>query len=180
MAEQNYYGLTGGVQRSHIKPVLPITFVATAEDFETVALTWDETDAVCQFLDIQFSEGTAGEGTVATTLGSNEVEGILTNFTDFTEGQVIDIAGEGTFYIIEIIDDTHLQIDGVAAATDDTLDWSVSGAWQELVALPVEALEAYDHEDLTAETIYFYRMRGKHRMWWSHYDTHCAVTTPEE
>jgi len=180
MAEVNYYGLTGGVQKSQLHAVLPVDFAAVADDFETVTLTWDETDAVCNFLEVQTSEGVVGEGTVTTLDDSDLVVGSGTNFDDFSEGQLIHIEDDGIFTIVEIIDAENMRVEPIPSNSADTLGWEVSGEWEVLANLPVEGIETVEHSDLTAETPYFYRMRGKRRMWWSGYESFATVTTPAE
>jgi hypothetical protein len=49
------YGLNGGCESSLIKPIIPDTFTATAVDNTNIELSWDETSADFDFLEIERS-----------------------------------------------------------------------------------------------------------------------------
>lgn len=52
------YNLTvtnGGCQDAGVRPVSPVDFTATADDFETITLEWDDNDADYDYGTIEYS-----------------------------------------------------------------------------------------------------------------------------
>jgi len=179
MAIQNLYGLTGAVSNPAIYATDPIDFVAAAVDFETITLTWDETDIVGDSLRIQMSTGTEADGTVATN-GTENVTGTGTVFKNYKQGDLILIDGETTRKIDLVIDDFHLRTDKYCSTTENALAMVVcDGKWEELVA-PALGVGTLEVGGLDALTTYFFRLSTHYRLKWSLWKVHYAVTTTAE
>jgi hypothetical protein len=179
MAIQNFYGLTGAVSNPAIYATDPETFLAAYDDFETITLTWDESNIIGDFLRIQMSPGTEADGMVATD-GTVNVVGTGTKFKNYREGDLILIDGETSRKIDLIIDDFHLRTDVPCDTTDDTLSMFVSdNDWTELAA-PALGVETLEVGDLTESTVYFFKLSTHYRLKWSAWKVHYAVSTPAQ
>lgn len=51
----NIYGLTGGCQNSLVRPISPITFSADADDHESITITWVDTNADYDIMELEYS-----------------------------------------------------------------------------------------------------------------------------
>ena len=51
----NIYGLTGGCLNNGIRPILPVTFSADTDSAAQITLTWVDTDADYDFMELEYS-----------------------------------------------------------------------------------------------------------------------------
>lgn len=166
--ENNYHNFQGAGQDSGIRPVIPETFEATADDFETVTLTWDETNMIADLVQYRSGKAIAGDGTIETD-ESNLVVGTLTTFTDYKVGDIILIEDETVvFKIASIIDDLHLTLDKNSGNTDSGLTFSVlpeaNFSQPDDVWLDEEEAEI---GGLEAEETYVFQLRVLKKFKWS-------------
>jgi len=159
----NIYGLTGAVQNAGVYPVQPITLAAAATD-QTITITWVEENAVGDMVQLQYSEGLPGDGTVTTEAGTALI-GDGTNFTDYNVGDWLLIEGE-IARIASIEDATHLTLAAAFTSVEEGVAFSVSTTWAHLTDISM-GVETYDHAELDPEAPYFYRIRTHKRFKWS-------------
>jgi hypothetical protein len=169
-----------GVGKALIYPVDPVDLAAVADDFETVTLTWDETDMDADAMRLDYSAGTSANGTVATS-GTRIVTGTGTEFEEYRIGDLVFIEDETiTHKISHIWDDTRMELDSPTQNTDTGLILTVSDNNYTDLAVPALGTETLVVEDLTEVTCYFFRMSTHKRLQWSPYKLHCMALTPAE
>jgi hypothetical protein len=166
--ENNLYNFQGAGQDSGVRPIIPETFEATADDFETVTLTWDETNMIADLVQHRHGEAVAGSGTVETD-ETDLVIGTDTTFTDYKVGDLILIEDETVVYKIkEIIDDLNIKLDKVSGNTDSEKTFSVLPEVD--FSKPADVWlgeETAEIADLEAEKTYIFQLRVLKKFKWS-------------
>ena len=173
----NLYGITGGgCQTTTNRPVQPVSLAAAATD-QTITLTWDETDAVGDMGQGQYSEGILLLGTVTTEEGTALV-GDGTSFTDLNPGDYLFIEDE-IAQIASIEGDEALTLVSPFSGVEEGVPCYASGEWLPLADVTM-GVETYEHADLEPETAYFYRMRTHYKTKWSTWSEPVADITGAE
>lgn len=162
----NFYNLSaGGSQTAATYPVQPVTLAAAATA-QAITVTWDETDLVGDLIQIQYSLGTVGTGTVTTEEGTaltGDVDAVFTE--ELVVGDWIVIDGE-TAQVSVITADDDVTLASAFSAVVEGGDFGIIGSWADLACVAT-GVETYTHSSLTAEIPYFYRIRTHYRTKWS-------------